>query len=149
MALFRFIMVLPSERGTEKREGLASTSWGFEQRVTMAFSLSSVEGGDYSTHECKLRPVRLVRKFHLQTSDVVNIFRVGVCCSRDHFSFYTRFRFQNTRCLLFTHFVSVSLGLCISDILSSIGSMFRRETGFLLNFIRRQVLLVHVKPLFG
>ena len=93
VVVFGLVAVLPGERGTEEGKGLPGASWRLKQGMAVAFPVSSVEGGDHSPHECKLRAVWLVRKLHLQASDVVHIFRVlaaRVCC-RAHFSLYFHF----------------------------------------------------------
>ena len=64
-----------SESGAEKRERFSGTGRGLEERVTVVLSLGSIQGRDDPTHERELRPVRLVREFDLDASDVVHIFR--------------------------------------------------------------------------
>ena len=91
--VLQFTALLPSESGAEKRKRFSGTGRGLEERVTVVLSLGSIQGRDDPTHERELRPVRLVREFDLDASDVVHIFmaldvwvwtwRIWSC--RDHF----------------------------------------------------------------
>ena len=73
--VLQFTALLPSESGAEKRERFSGTGRGLEERVTVVLSLGSIQCRDDPTHERELRPVRLVREFDLDASNVVHIFR--------------------------------------------------------------------------
>ena len=92
--VLQFTALPLSESGAEKRERFSDTGRGLEERVIVVLSLGSIQGRDDPTHEHELRPVRLVREFDLDASDVVHIFRAldvwvwtwrSWSC-RDHFS---------------------------------------------------------------
>lgn len=83
--ILQLTILLPSEGWAEERERFPSSGGRLEQCVAMAVLLSSLEGGDDPAHERKLRPIRLVRELHLDTSDVVCIFRVSCRSCSSHF----------------------------------------------------------------
>lgn len=101
LLLFGRVVLLPRESGAKKREGFPCTSRWLKQCMAMAVFLSSIEGRNDPSHESELRSIRLIRKFHFDSTDVIYIFsfRVwfiafGSC--RDHYR-AIRWRFLETR----------------------------------------------------